>query len=66
MSTNALQQHYKEKVVPSLTKKLGYANPHQVPRLEKIVVTSCMGKAADRTVAVDHLLEEGCRELQAP
>jgi large subunit ribosomal protein L5 len=58
MSTNALQQHYKEKVVPSLTKKLGYANPHQVPRLEKIVVTTCMGKAPDRKVAVDDAVIE--------
>lgn len=58
MSTNALQKHYKEKVVPSLTKKLGYQNPHQVPRLEKIVVTSCMGKAADRKVAVDDAVNE--------
>lgn len=58
MSTNALQKHYKEKVVPSLTQKLGYANPHQVPRLEKIVVTSCMGKAPDRKVAVDDAVIE--------
>lgn len=58
MSINALQKHYKEKVVPALTKKLGYANPHQVPRLEKIVVTSCMGKAADRKVAVDDAVNE--------
>lgn len=58
MSTPALLQHYKETVVPSLTKKLGYANAHQVPRLEKIVVTSCMGKAPDRKVAVDDAVNE--------
>jgi large subunit ribosomal protein L5 len=58
MSQNALQKHYKETVVPSLTKKLGYSNPHQVPRLEKIVVTSCMGKAPDRKVAVDDAVNE--------
>ncbi len=61
MSTPALQQHYKETVVPSLTKKLGYANLHQVPRLEKIVVTSCMGKAPDRKVAVDDAVNEIAR-----
>lgn len=55
---NTLQKHYKEKVVPSLTKKHGYTNPHQVPRLEKIVVTSCMGKAPDRKVAVDDAVNE--------
>src|SRR5690606_19145358 len=58
MSTPVLLKHYKEKVVPALKQKLGYANPHQVPRLEKIVVTSCMGKAPDRKVAVDDAVAE--------
>ena len=58
MSTPILQKHYKEKVVPALTKKLGYTNPHQVPVLEKIVVTTCMGKAPDRKVAVDDAVSE--------
>lgn len=60
MKPPALQQHYKEKVVPALRSKLGYTNLHQVPRLEKIVVTSCMGKAADRKVAV----EDAANEIQ--
>ena len=58
MSTPALQQHYQDKVVSALKEKLGYANVHQVPRLEKIVVTSCMGKAPDRKVAVDDAVIE--------
>lgn len=58
MSTPALQQYYQEKVIPALKEKLGYANVHQVPRLEKIVVTSCMGKAPDRKVAVDDAVIE--------
>ena len=58
MSTPALQQYYQDKVVPALKEKLGYANVHQVPRLEKIVVTSCMGKAPDRKVAVDDAVIE--------
>ena len=58
MSTPALQQHYKDKVVPALRKSLGFSNDHQIPRLEKIVVTSCMGKAADRKVAVDDAVNE--------
>jgi large subunit ribosomal protein L5 len=58
MSTPVLQKHYAEKVVPALKQKLGYANPHQIPRLEKIVVTSCMGKAPDRKVAVDDAVAE--------
>lgn len=58
MSTPALLQHYQQKVIPALKEKLGYANVHQVPRLEKIVVTSCMGKAPDRKVAVDDAVVE--------
>ncbi|MDX1680576.1 MAG: 50S ribosomal protein L5 [Akkermansiaceae bacterium] len=58
MSTPALLQHYQDKVIPALKEKLGYANVHQGPRLEKIVVTSCMGKAPDRKVAVDDAVIE--------
>jgi large subunit ribosomal protein L5 len=58
MSTPVLLTKYKEKVVPALKEKLGYANPHQVPRLEKIVVTTCMGKSPDRKVAVDDAVVE--------
>jgi large subunit ribosomal protein L5 len=58
MSTPVLQKQYAEKVVPALKEKLGYTNPHQIPRLEKIVVTSCMGKAPDRKVAVDDAVAE--------
>lgn len=58
MSTPVLQKHYTDKVVPALKEKLGYTNPHQIPRLEKIVVTSCMGKAPDRKVAVDDAVAE--------
>ena len=58
MSQPTLQKHYKETVVPALKAKLGYTNPHQIPRLEKIVVTSCMGKSADRKIAVDDAVVE--------
>ncbi len=58
MNTPPLLQHYKDKVVPNLTTKFGYANPHQVPRLEKIVVQSCMGKSPDRKLAVDDAAAE--------
>ncbi|MGB1128976.1 MAG: 50S ribosomal protein L5 [Haloferula sp.] len=58
MSTPVLKKHYVEKVIPALKKKLGYTNPHQIPALEKIVVTSCMGNAPDRKVAVDDAVIE--------
>ena len=58
MTIPPLQQHYQDKVVPNLKKKFGYTNIHQVPRLEKIVVTSCMGKSPDRKLAVDDAANE--------
>jgi large subunit ribosomal protein L5 len=39
-----LKKHYKETVVPKLMKEMGYKNPHQVPRLVKIVLNSGIGK----------------------
>ena len=40
MSIPALKKIYQEKVVPELKKTLGIDNPHMVPNLEKIVVSS--------------------------
>ena len=40
MSTPALKKIYLEKVVPELKKTLGVTNPHVVPTLEKIVISS--------------------------
>lgn len=59
--TPTLQTYYKDKVVPALTKELGYTNPHQVPRLEKIVVTTHVGSAADRKQAVEDAIEDICK-----
>jgi large subunit ribosomal protein L5 len=56
-----LQKQYHEKVVPALKQKLGLTNPHQVPRLEKIVVTSGVGSQPDRKVAVDEAVNEIAR-----
>lgn len=58
MSTPTLKQKYSESVVPALQKKFGYKNIHQIPRLEKIVVTSCMGKHPDRKQAVEDAVAE--------
>ena len=44
--------------MPALTKELGCTNPHQVPALEKIVVTTHCGSASDRKQAVEDSVEE--------
>ena len=59
--TPTLQTYYKDKVVPTLIKEQGYSNPHQVPRLEKIVVTTHVGSAADRKQAVEDAVEDICK-----
>jgi large subunit ribosomal protein L5 len=41
-----LIEHYKTKVVPALQQKFGYKNLLAVPRLEKIVISMGLGKAA--------------------
>lgn len=58
MSTPRLLQYYREKAIPALKEKMGYTNPNAVPKLEKIVVTSCMGKATDRKLAVEDAANE--------
>ncbi len=42
-----LKQLYTESVVKELQAELGFSNPYQVPRLEKIVINVGLGKAKD-------------------
>jgi large subunit ribosomal protein L5 len=53
-----LVNEYHERVVPALKERFGFANIHQVPRLEKIVINSCVGKESDRKQAVEDLVAE--------
>jgi large subunit ribosomal protein L5 len=48
-----IQRRYREQVVPSLTSEFNYANPMQVPRIEKIVINIGMGEAMDNPKALD-------------
>jgi large subunit ribosomal protein L5 len=51
MTMARLQQHYREKVAPALTKQFGYKSPMQVPRLTKITLNMGVGEAiADKKV----------------
>jgi hypothetical protein len=53
-----LQTKYSAEVVPALKAKRGYENPHQVPRIEKIVIN--MGVRSD---AEKGSIEEAVKEL---
>lgn len=60
--TPTLQTYYKETVVPALQEQLGLKNVNQVPKLDKIVVTSHVGYAqAERKTATEDAVEEIAR-----
>jgi large subunit ribosomal protein L5 len=48
-----LYTHYKERVVPALKERHGYQNVHQVPRVEKVVINSCVGSHQDGKQALE-------------
>jgi large subunit ribosomal protein L5 len=48
-----LKQRYRDEVVPALQKEFSYANPMQVPRVEKVVVNIGLGEALSNAKALD-------------
>ena len=52
-------EEYKNRVVPALQAKHSYRNVHEVPRVDKVVVNTCIGSATDVKAA----LEEAKKEL---
>ncbi len=48
-----LYNHYKQRVIPALQERHGYKNIHQVPRVEKVVVNSCIGSQPDGKQALE-------------
>ena len=56
---NEFYDHYKERVVPALQKTHGYKNPHQVPKVEKVVINTSVGSQSD----VKQALEDAKAEL---
>jgi large subunit ribosomal protein L5 len=55
-----LKQKYRSEIVPALTKEFGFVNPHQVPRLVKVVVNTGVGEAARDS----KVIEGAIRDLQ--
>jgi large subunit ribosomal protein L5 len=48
-----LQQHYREKVIPELKEKFGYASVMQVPRITKITLNMGVGKGTQDKKILD-------------
>ncbi len=48
-----LKKAYRERLVPELVKNRGYGNPHQVPRLVRIVLNTGIDAEADKNQIAD-------------
>ena len=53
-----LKEHYAKVVRDTLQKKFSYANPMQIPRLEKIVLNMGVGDAVNDRKKVDNAVSE--------
>ena len=48
-----LKKKYREEIIPALISELGYKNPMEVPRLEKIVLNMGVGEASGNQRLID-------------
>ncbi len=53
-----LYQHYKDRVIPALREKHGYKNVNQIPKVEKVVVNSCVNANTDVKQALEDVKNE--------
>ncbi|QKK03240.1 MAG: 50S ribosomal protein L5 [Pseudomonadota bacterium] len=53
-----LQQYYNDTVVGQLTERFGYANPMQVPRLQKITINMGVGEAVGDKKVIEHAVSD--------
>ena len=56
-----LKARYRDEILPALVEEIGYSNPMQAPRLEKIIVNIGLGEALENAKAV----ESATRDLEA-
>lgn len=55
---NRLQEHYKNTVIPALKEELGYKNINEVPKIEKVVINTCLGDVKDNSKSFNMAVEE--------
>ncbi|HAP72464.1 MAG TPA: 50S ribosomal protein L5 [Lachnospiraceae bacterium] len=58
--SSRLKEHYNSEIREALTKKFGYTNPMQIPKLDKIVVNMAVGEAKEN----EKLLETAAKDLE--
>jgi len=56
-----LKLRYRKEIVPALMKELGFKNPNEVPKLQKIVINMGLGEA----LANNKIMESAVDQLQA-
>jgi large subunit ribosomal protein L5 len=56
--TPRLQEYYQQTVRPRLAKEFGLTNPHQIPRVEKVVLNIGMGDASKNPKQLEAAVEE--------
>ena len=52
-AASGLRERYRREAVPVLQREFGYANPMQIPRLDKVVVNIGLGEAIQNAKALD-------------
>lgn len=53
-----LQNRYKEEIVPALKKQLGVKSVMQVPNLEKVILSVCVGEATQNPKLLNTVVDE--------
>jgi large subunit ribosomal protein L5 len=53
-----LLTHYLEVVRPRMSQRFGYTNPHQVPKVEKVVVNCGIGEAGKNQKLLESVVDE--------
>ncbi len=55
---NRLKEQYNAEICQALTKKFGYKNPMEVPKLEKIVINMGIGEAKDNAKILENAIKD--------
>lgn len=58
MEKPRLRVHYDEKVRPKLAEVFGFENPHEIPRLEKIVLNTGLGDGKENPKLIESAVAE--------
>ncbi|PKN80321.1 MAG: 50S ribosomal protein L5 [Candidatus Cloacimonetes bacterium HGW-Cloacimonetes-1] len=55
---NRLKENYLTLVRPALVKRFAYKNPHQVPRMEKVIISMGVGAATQNKAMLDNSIKD--------